>query len=118
MKGSRIWYLQRYTSLFILTYFIYIAYFIFTNDLNFFSWSDFFLSFQTRFFTSMVFIFILIHSFIGLWTIGTDYLTKRTLGFLSKPLANSANILRNVYYFVFVLLGIIYLAFVLYIIWL
>jgi len=86
--------------------------------LNFFSWSDFFLSFQTRFFTSMVFIFILIHSFIGLWTIGTDYLTKRTLGFLSKPLANSANILRNVYYFVFVLLGIIYLAFVLYIIWL
>ena len=93
-------------------------YFIFTNDLNFFTWSDFFLSFQIRIFTSIIFILILVHSFIGLWTVGTDYLTKRTLGFLSKPLGNTADILRNMYYFIFVLLGIIYLTFVLYIIWL
>ncbi len=118
MKGSRIWFLQRYTSVFILSYLIYLIYFIFTNDLNFFIWSDFFLSFQIRIFTSIIFILILVHSFIGLWTVGTDYLTKRTLGFLSKPLANTADILRNMYYFIFVLLGIIYLTFVLYIIWL
>ena len=93
-------------------------YFIFTNDLNFFTWSDFFLSFQIRIFTSIIFVLILVHSFIGLWTVGTDYLTKRTLGFLSKPLRNTADILRNMYYFIFVLLGIIYLTFVLYIIWL
>ncbi len=67
--------------------------------------------------TSIIFILILIHSFIGLWTVGTDYLTKRTLGFLNKPLANTANFLRKMYYFVFVFLGIIYLITVLYIIW-
>jgi len=118
MKGSRIWYLQRYTSLFTLAYLIYLTYFIFTNDFNFFSWTKFFLSFQIRFFTSIIFVLILIHSFIGLWTVGTDYLTERTLGFLSKPIANTANILRKMYYSVFVFLGMIYLTLVLYIVWL
>ena len=77
MKGSFIWYTQRYTSLAILSYLIYILSFIFTNkDINFFSWSDFFLSFQVRFLSSIVFLVIVLHAFIGLWTVGTDYLTK------------------------------------------
>ena len=119
MKGSLIWNTQRYSSIFILCYLIYIvSFFISENNINFFTWSNFFLSFETRFITSITFILILVHSFIGLWTVGTDYLTKRTLGFLNKPLAGYANIFRNMYSFVFSLLGAVYLLTILYIIWL
>ena len=119
MKGSFIWYTQRYTSLVILSYLIYILSFIFTNqDINFFSWSDFFLSFQVRFLSSIVFIVIVLHAFIGLWTVGTDYLTKRALGFLNVSLSRRADTLRYIYYLIFGLLGIVYLTAILYIIWL
>ena len=111
MKGSFIWYTQRYTSIIILCYLIYILSFIFTNqDINFFSWSDFFLSFQVRFLSSIVFLVIVLHAFIGLWTVGTDYLTKRTLGYLNISLSRGADILRYIYYFIFGLLGIVYLT--------
>ena len=119
MKGSFIWYTQRYTSLIILCYIIYILSFIFTNqDINFFSWSDFFLSFQVRFLSSIVFLVIVLHAFIGLWTVGTDYLTKRTLGYLNISLSRGADILRYIYYLIFGLLGIVYLTAIFYIIWL
>ena len=119
MKGSFIWYTQRYTSLIILSYLIYIFSFIFNNqDINFFSWSDFFLSFQVRFLSSIVFLVIVLHAFIGLWTVGTDYLTKRTLGFINVSLSRRADILRYIYYLIFGLLGIMYLTAILYIIWL
>ena len=109
MKGSFIWYTQRYTSLIILSYLIYIFSFIFNNqDINFFSWSDFFLSFQVRFLSSIVFLVIVLHAFIGLWTVGTDYLTKRTLGFLNVSLSRRADTLRYIYYLIFGLLGIVY----------
>ena len=119
MKGSFIWYTQRYTSIVILSYVIYILSFIFTNqDINFFSWSNFFLSFQVRFLSSIVFLVIVLHAFIGLWTVGTDYLTKRTLGFLNASLSRRADTFRFIYYLIFGLLGIVYLTAILYIIWL
>ncbi len=119
MKGSFIWYTQRYTSLITLSYLIYIFSFIFNNqDINFFSWSDFFLSFQVRFLSSIVFLVIVLHAFIGLWTVGTDYLTKRTLGFLNVSLSRRADTLRYIYYLIFGLLGIVYLTAIFYIIWL
>ena len=119
MKGSFIWYTQRYTSIIILCYLIYILSFIFTNqDINFFTWSDFFLSFQVRFLSSIVFLVIVFHAFIGLWTVGTDYLTKWTLGFLNVSLSRRADTLRYIYYLIFGLLGIVYLTAIFYIIWL
>ena len=119
MKGSLLWNTQRYSSIFILCYLIYIvSFFVSENNINFFTWSNFFLSFETRFITSLTFILIVVHSFIGLWTVGTDYLTNRTLGFLNKSVAKNANIIRNAYYFLFVAMGILYLMAILYIIWL
>ena len=103
MKGSVIWNLQRYSSLVVLSYVVYVMIFI--------------LSFQMRFLTSIVCVFILIHAFIGLWTVGTDYLTKRTLGFLSNSLSAMADLLRKAYLFLFVVLGLMYLTVILYIIW-
>ena len=118
MRGSIIWKVQRYSSVLILGYLIYIlSFFAFNDEINFFTWSNFFLSFEVRFLTSIVFIIIVMHAFIGLWTVGTDYLIHRTLGFLNKSLSKRANLLRNTYFLIFGSLGLVYLISILYIIW-
>ena len=61
---------------------------------------------------------IVVHAYIGLWTVGTDYLTSRTLGFFNKSIAKRAKLMRNIYFFSFGFLGIVYLSSILYIIWL
>ena len=68
--------------------------------------------------SGIVFMLIVMHAFIGLWTVGTDYLTTRTLGFLDKSLAKRAGLLRKTYFLMFGLLGLVYLISILYIIWL
>lgn len=119
MKGSLIWRAQRYSSLIIFLYFIYVAYFIFTTDIMSFDlWTNFALSTPLKIATSLIFILVLLHSFIGLWTVGTDYLTTRTLGFLNGSLSRKATLLRSLYYLLFLLMGMLYLAFILYTIWL
>ena len=120
MKGSLIWYAQRYSSLVILMYVAYLSYYFLTisGEVSYFEWTRFILSFQMRIFTTLVSILIVLHAFIGLWTVGTDYLTTRTLGFLNTNIAKSANLLRNLYYLLFLLMGLLYLVVILYIIWL
>ena len=118
MKGSIIWNIQRYSSLIVLSYIFYVVAFVLRNELNFFSWSNFFLSFEIRFITTLVFLLIVTHAFIGLWTVGTDYLTNRTLGFLNKNIARRADLLRCIFFSAFCLLGFVYLTAIFYIIWL
>ena len=119
MKGSLIWKAQRYSSLIIFLYFIYVAYFIFSTDIMSFDlWTNFALSTPLKIATSLIFILVLLHSFIGLWTVGTDYLTTRTLGFLNASLSSKAILIRSLYYLLFLLMGLLYLAVILYTIWL
>ena len=86
-------------------------------DGTFLGWDLLTSSIVFRIFTTITIISILMHAFIGLWTVGTDYLTKRTLGFLSNPLSAMADLLRKAYLFLFVVLGLMYLTVILYIIW-
>ena len=114
-SGKLTWYLQRYSALYFISFLAYLEYIFWTSGITFQ-----FLS-SNNLFKASLSIFILLacaHAYIGLWTVGTDYLTKRTLGFLNKSVATNANIIRNVYYSLFVGLGAFYLMAILYIIWL
>jgi len=119
MKGSLIWNIQRYSSIVIFLYLLYVLNFIFSSGegIGFFVWTKFFLSFETRIFTSLTCLLVVLHAYIGLWTVGTDYLTERTLGFLNKPLSKMAVLINKFYLFTFITLGIVYLSGILYIIW-
>lgn len=117
MKGSLIWSIQRYSSLFILAYFAYFIFYLLNATDSYHEWSLFIASFEMRAATSLTALLIILHAYIGLWTVGTDYLTKRTLGFLNKGLSNQANLIRGIYYFIFIFSGLLYLGVILYIIW-
>lgn len=118
MKGSTIWYLQRWSSIFILLYVIYL--FLSIRSLSpvlYVDWMLFVSSFVFKATTSLVFLSILTHAFLGLWTIGTDYLTPRTLGFLNLTLSKIADSSRLLYNIFFTVLGIFMYLFLLFLIW-
>ena len=109
MKGSTIWYLQRTSAIINLIYIVYVFYFICSTELTFEAWSNFFYSSLMIVLTLSFFVSVIIHSFIGLWTVGTDYLTRRTIGFLSYRISKYADTLRSIYTVVFSLFGLSYL---------
>ena len=118
MKGSSLFYLQRLSALFMLGYTIWILSFIFFNQpLKYSSWILF--TDQTLFQLSTTFIvfLVLVHAFIGLWTVGTDYFTPRTLGFLHPSLAKYADFIISGYTFLFLALGALTVSTTLFIIW-
>ena len=118
MKGSTIWYLQRWSSIFILLYAIYLFLSIMSlSPVLYVDWMLFVSSFIFKATTSLVFLSILTHAFLGLWTIGTDYLTPRTLGFLNLTLSKIADSSRLLYNIFFTVLGIFMYLFLLFLIW-
>ena len=118
MKGSSLFYWVRLSALFMLGYTIWVLSFILVNKpVEYNSWISF--TNQTLFQLSTTFaaFFVLIHSFIGLWTVGTDYFTSRTLGFVHLSLAKYADHIRSGYTFLFVALGGLIVTTTLFIIW-
>ena len=114
MKGSIIWFVQRYSSLAILAYFLHIVFYLVGASGSYYDWVSFIASIEMKAITSLISILIISHAFIGLWTVGTDYLTKRTLGFLSPALSKKAESIQFLYQLVFILCGLLYLGSILY----
>lgn len=111
MKGSTIWFLQRSSAIVNLFYVSYMFFFfISSSSITFDLWVSFFYSNLTIFLTILFVASVLIHSFIGLWTVGTDYLTKRTIGFLSFRISKYADLFRSAYTVVFFTFGLSYLV--------
>tara|TARA_Y100001980_G_C14403362_1_gene198987 strand:- start:227 stop:586 length:360 start_codon:yes stop_codon:yes gene_type:complete len=118
MKGSSLFYWLRVSALFMLAYTIWVLSFILLNQpVEYNSWISFTNQTLFQISTTLAACFILIHTFIGLWTVGTDYFTPRTLGFLHPSLAKYADFIRSGYTFLFVALGILIVSTTLFIIW-
>ena len=118
MNGSTLFYLVRLSALFVLGYSLWILSFILTNKpIDYVAWVSFTNQSLFQFSTTFAFLFMLIHAFIGLWTVGTDYFTSRTLGFINPTLIRYADFIRGAYTIIFVALGILIVTTTLFIIW-
>ena len=117
MSGSTIWYVQRLSALVNLIYVFWVGSFFILNEITYENWSFFSSTFLFKASTSLVIISIIIHSSIGLWTVGTDYLTPRTLGFVSGNFGNYADLLRLMYQLLFITLSLTFTLTTLYMIW-
>jgi len=112
--GKLIWYLQRYSAIYFLLFLGYMDLIVLTDRFSFQ-----FITESLTFKLSLSFFIILacLHAFAGLWTVGTDYLTKRTLGFVSSSLSTYANLLRKSFELFFISLGLFLVIFYLLIVW-
>ena len=113
-SGKLYWYLQRYSALYFISFLLYLEYTFWTTGITF--------QFLTtnNLFKASLSIFILLacaHAYVGLWAVGTDYLTKRTLGFMSSGLSAYADVLRKIYETLFILLGVFIAILYISIIW-
>ena len=78
--GRLNWYLQRYSALYFLGFVIYLEY-LFLTDRFSFNYLDSNLNFKIL--LTLFFLLANTHRFNGLCTVRPDYITTRTLGFLS-----------------------------------
>jgi succinate dehydrogenase / fumarate reductase membrane anchor subunit len=118
MIGSTLFFVQRFSAVFLLAYTIWLTtFFIFNQPFEFSAWEQFTNQQTFLIFTSLVALITLLHAFIGLWTIGTDYFTQRTIGFLNLQVAQYANLIRGGYTLLFIIWGFLTVFFILFIIW-
>ncbi|MDA0758908.1 MAG: hypothetical protein O3C66_00660 [Proteobacteria bacterium] len=112
--GKFFWYLQRYSALYFLFFLGYLEYLYWSDQLAFDLVTS---NLALKVSLSLFIILACMHGFVGLWTVGTDYFTKRTLGFISPRLGSYGDLIRKIYEGFFVLLGIVIVILYLLIIW-
>ena len=112
--GKLIWYLQRYSAIYFLLFLGYMGLIVLTDRFSFQFIAE---NLTFKLSLSIFIILACLHAFAGLWTVGTDYLTKRALGFVSPILSTYANFLRKGFEFFFIILGFFLVIFYLLIIW-
>ena len=103
--------LQRLTAVVLGIYVIHLVVVIAINDgVSYSSLKVYFSSPYVLVLTSLVAISFIVHAWIGMWTVGTDYLVSRTKG-AETPL------IRQVYNIVIAIALLSYLIWILYMIW-
>jgi len=73
-SGVHDYILLRASALIMLAYTLYLIGFIALTDINYVIWTDFFSLTMTKVFTLFALISMLVHAWIGLWQVLTDYI--------------------------------------------
>jgi len=76
-RGLRDWVFQRISAILLAAYFVFfIGYLVMHPGLQYQQWKELFDTTWVRLFSFVVLLSLLIHSWIGLWTVLTDYVKK------------------------------------------
>jgi succinate dehydrogenase / fumarate reductase, membrane anchor subunit len=80
-SGLYDWLLQRFTALILLTYVLCVGSFLLTHpQLDYAVWRSYMGNTAMKVFSLLALISVVVHAWIGLWSVSTDYLTVRMLG--------------------------------------
>jgi len=80
-NGVSDWVIQRVSALVLATYTLWVFGFVVLNPgMDFATWSGFFNNTGMQVFTMLAVLSTAAHAWIGMWTIGSDYLREHTLG--------------------------------------
>ena len=110
-NGVSDWVIQRVSALVLATYTLWVFGFVVLNPgMDFATWSGLFNNTGMQVFTMLAVLSTAAHAWIGMWTIGSDYLREHTLG----PRATT---LRFIYQIGCVLIIAVYLIWGINILW-
>jgi succinate dehydrogenase / fumarate reductase membrane anchor subunit len=80
-NGVSDWVIQRVSALVLATYTLWVFGFVVLNPgMDFVTWSGLFNNTGMQVFTMLAVLSTAAHAWIGMWTIGSDYLREHTLG--------------------------------------
>lgn len=102
---------QRVSAVVLLAYVVFlVGYVLMADGLTYQEWRSLFAQMWMRVFTMVALLALIAHAWIGMWTIGTDYLTKTALG-------GAATAIRLVYNLFCTTMFAIYFAWCVQILW-
>jgi succinate dehydrogenase / fumarate reductase membrane anchor subunit len=74
-NGLKDWLIQRISAVYLLFYFGFVFFYLIANrPLDYYQWHDLFYTSFMRIISVIALLMILLHAWIGLWTVTTDYL--------------------------------------------
>ena len=106
-SGLSDWFLQRISAVILLVFTLCVGSFLVLNpDLDYARWKVFFDNTAMRIFSLLALLSIIVHSWIGLWSVSTDYLTTRLLGPKATAMRLSFQTGYNLILFVYLVWGV------------
>ena len=108
-SGLSDWLVQRVSGVILLAYFICIGATL-LGGVDYAQWQAMFELTSMRIFTLLAILSLAAHAWIGMWAVGTDYLTERLMG-------KKGNVLRLAYQIVCSLVIFIYVIWAIQILW-
>ncbi|MEC8454357.1 MAG: succinate dehydrogenase, hydrophobic membrane anchor protein [Pseudomonadota bacterium] len=110
-SGLSDWIIQRFSAVILAAYtFFILAVLVSMPELNYESWREVFSKNSVRLFSVVALLALGGHTWVGMWTVGTDYLTDRQLG-------GKGTFIRLIYQSFCVLLIAVYLLWGIQIFW-
>ena len=110
-SGLSDWIIQRFSAVILAAYTLFLlAVLISMPELNYESWREVFSKNSVRLFSVISLLALCGHTWVGMWTVGTDYLTDRQLG-------GKGTFIRLIYQSFCVLLIAVYLLWGIQIFW-
>ncbi|WP_269913342.1 succinate dehydrogenase, hydrophobic membrane anchor protein [Acinetobacter sp. HY1485] len=80
-SGSRDWFLQRVSAVVLAIYtFIVFGWILFHSGFNYEQWSGFMMTLPMKIFSLLAILSLIVHAWIGMWQVFTDYVTTRQMG--------------------------------------
>ncbi|MFV8817175.1 succinate dehydrogenase, hydrophobic membrane anchor protein [Haliea sp. E17] len=108
-SGLSDWLLQRVSAVILLAWFLCVGATL-VGGVDYLEWKSLFASTSMRVFTLLAVLSLAAHAWIGMWSVGTDYLTERLMG-------TTGNVLRIAYQIGCGLLVFIYVLWAIQILW-
>ncbi len=101
------WLAQRASAVILLVYSGVLGFILLSSpQLDYARWQALFASIGMKSFTLLALLALIVHAWVGVWTVSTDYLTPRMLGRAGTPLRLAAQAASGVLFFVYLLWGI------------
>ncbi|MCB1675190.1 MAG: succinate dehydrogenase, hydrophobic membrane anchor protein [Halioglobus sp.] len=99
------WIVQRVSALVLLVYFVYIGY-VLLGGVDYAAWRELFGQTWMRVFSLGALLSLVLHAWVGVWSVLTDYLTERMMGTTGTVLRLLAQLVCGIVVFIYVVWGI------------
>lgn len=104
-SGLYDWLIQRVSAVILLAYFLYLGA-VLVGGIEYAQWKELFSHTWMRVFSLLAFLSLAAHSWVGLWSVFTDYLTERQMGSAGNVLRFGAQCISAIIMFTYVVWGI------------
>lgn len=104
-SGLYDWLMQRVSAVILLAYVLFVAS-VLVCGVDYSAWKELFSQTWMRVFSMLALVSLVVHAWVGLWSVFTDYLTERMLGAAGNLLRLVAEVVCGIIMFTYVVWGI------------